>query len=233
LATRTDGSHTTVTSPVTIGPGGFIPVPPVVPAGVPGLRGPGPGPINGPGNEPDQPGSSNIKSKAKESSLQAPSMTTLSTRTSSTSSSTTSCSSCDSCVDLHYAPSTTPDELGKRERGGQIGGRFHLDKRGRQSVTRTVVAGGRCTMSKYTYKPPYPGPASVANNEGPSPIPSMSKFYQTAAFWAIPTQVPCNGAPAWAFVDTQQLAAQPQPYRLGGDSGTRVNVSPISVRLVV
>ena len=227
LATRTDGSHTTVTNSIPIGPSGILPVLPVVPPGDPGLGGPGPVPINGPGNEPGQPGSSIIGSKAKESSLQTPSMTTLSTRTSSTSSLTDSCLSCDSCVDLHYAPSTTPDGLGKREHGGQMGGRFHFDKRGRQSATRTVVAGGRCTMSKYTFKPPYPGPASVANNEGPSPIPSMSKFYQTAAYWAVPTQVPCNDAPGWAFVDTEQLAAQPQPYRLGGDGGTRVNVSPI------
>ena len=116
----------------------------------------------------------------------------------------------------------------------QLGGRFYNGKRAGSAneVVTTLVAGRTCAVSRYTQKPAYPGPASVANNEPPAtPAANMIAFYATATYWAVPTQPPQGScaAPGWAFFDTQQIASyevkgRPAPWALGG-SKKSVNVS--------
>ena len=274
VETEADGFRTTVTAPVTIGAGGVVIPPPIVPIGglFPGLGGGG-----GSGDEPAEPqgsgsqtlnkqpsnlpgsttvtltppasstltsntqpsstvASSTLSSSTLTSSTLSRSSLTLSTLASSAQISTTSCSSCDVCPTFDYHPTATPnaldnvDDVMKR----QLGGRFYNAKRagsGNEVVT-TLVAGRTCAVSRYTQKPAYPGPASVANNERPAtPPPNMAAFYTTATYWAVPTQPPQGScaAPGWAFFDTQQIASyqvkgRPAPWALGG-SKKSVNVS--------
>ena len=275
VETEANGFRTTVTAPVTIGAGGVIVPPPIVPivglfpgSGVEG----GSGPDGGPGDEPAEPqgsrsqtlntqpstteslnppASSTLTSNIQPSSPVSSSTLFLSTLTSSTLSrssltlstlassaqiSTASCSSCDVCPTFDYNPTATPnaldnvDDVMKRH----LGGRFYNAKRaGRgNEVVTTLVAGRTCAVSRYTQKPAYPGPASVANNEPPAtPAPNMAAFYATATYWAVPTQPPRGScaAPSWTFFDTQQIASyqvngQPAPWALGG-SKKSVNVS--------
>ena len=180
--------------------------------------------------------SSTLFSSTLTSSTFSRSSLSLSTLASSAQVSTTSCSSCDICPTFDYNPTATPnaldnvDDVMKR----QLGGRFYNAKRagsGNELVT-TLVAGKTCAVSRYTQKPAYPGPASVANNEAPAtPAPNMVAFYATATYWAVPTQSPQGscGAPGWTFFDTQQIASyqvrgRPAPWALGG-SRKSVNVS--------
>ena len=180
--------------------------------------------------------SSTLFSSTLISSTLSRSSLSLSTLASSAQISTTSCSSCDVCPTFDYNPTATPnaldnvDDVMKR----QLGGRFYNAKRagsGNEVVT-TLVAGKTCAVSRYTQKPAYPGPASVANNEPPAtPAPNMVSFYATATYWAVPTQPPQGscGAPGWTFFDTQQIASyqvkgRPAPWALGG-SKKSVNVS--------
>ena len=238
LATDSGGSHTTVTTPVTIGAGGVIVGPPVLPIGFPGLGGSGSGgvgPNDGSGENPDEPQTSGVESEhhgTQTPSTRISSVEASSTQTSSTQTSTASCSDCDFCLSFDYNPTATPNPLDdnkdvlKRELAARLAGRFYNDKRRPgNAVIKAVVASGACPVSRYTPKPEYPGPGSVANNQGPSPVAKMAAFYQTATFWAIPTPPPCNGAPGWTFVDTPDLAKANPPYTLGGNSGKRVNVS--------
>ncbi len=180
--------------------------------------------------------SSTLFSSTLTSSTLSRSSLSLSTLASSAQISTTSCSLCDACPTFDYNPTATPnalddvDDVMKR----QLGGRFNYGKRagsGNKDVV-TNVAGKRCTVSRYTRKPAYPGPADVANNEHPAtPASNMVAFYATATYWAVPTQ-PLGGscaAPAWTFFNTQQIGSyeengRPAPWALGG-SGKSVNVS--------
>ena len=282
VETEANGIRTTVTAPVTIGGGGVVIPPPIIPIGVP-LPGVGGGggssPGGGSGDEPgepkvsgsqtlntqpsDMPGSttqtltrpasstltsntqpsSTIASSTLLSSTLTPSTLstsslslTTSTLASSSQTSTTSCSSCDVCPTFDYNPTAIPnaldnvDDVLKR----QVEGRFNNAKRaGRGNVVAvTTIAVTECIVSRYTQKPAYPGPASVANNEPPAiPDPSMAAFYSTATYWAVPTQPPEGscGAPGWDFFDTEQLKSykvnnRPAPWALGG-KGRSVNVS--------
>ena len=274
VETEANGFRTTVTASVTIGAGGVVIPPPIVPIGLfpgSGVEG-GSGPNGDPGDEPPEPqgsrsqtlntqpsttetlnppSSSTLTSNTQPSSTISSSTLFLSTLTSSTLSrssltlstlassaqiSTASCSSCDVCPTFDYNPTATPnaldnvDDVMKRE----LGGRFYNAKRagsGNEVVT-TLVAGRTCAVSRYTQKPAYPGPASVANNEPPAtPAPNMAAFYATATYWAVPTQPPQGScaAPSWTFFDTQQIASyqvngRPAPWALGG-SKKSVNVS--------
>lgn len=280
VETEGSGLRTTVTAPVTIGAGGVVIPPPILPIGVPlpdvgGGGGSSPG--GGSGDDPAEPqisGSatlntqpsnlpasttptltgpasstltSNTQPSTTSSTLFSSTLTssTLSTSTlslststlaSSTQRSTTSCSSCDVCPTFDYNPTATPnaldnvDDVAKR----QLGGRFHNAKRAGKGnyVTANTIAVKECTVSRYTQKPAYPGPASVANNELiATPDPSMVAFYSTATYWAVPTQPPEGscGAPGWAFFDTEQIQSykvnnQLATWSLGG-KGKSVNVS--------
>ena len=282
VETEANGFRTTVTAPVTIGAGGVVVPPPVLPIGVPfpGVGGGGgSSPGGGSGDEPAEPqisgsgtlntqpsnlpgsttqtltrpASSTLTSNTQPSSTIASSTlfsstltsSTLSrsslslstsTQTSSTQMSTTSCSLCDLCPTFDYNPTATPnaldnvDDVMKR----QLGGRFNNAKRaGRgNDVPATTIAVKECTVSRYTQKPAYPGPASVANNEPPAvPASSMAAFYATATYWAVPTQPPQGScaAPGWTFFDTEQIQSyevngRPATWALGG-KGKSVNVS--------
>lgn len=282
VETEANGFRTTVTAPVTVGAGGVIIPPPILPIGVPfpGVGGGGgSSPDGGSGDEPAEPQVSGSRTLNTQSSnlpgsttqtLTRPASSTLtsntqpsstiasttlfsstltsstlsrsslslstSTQTSSTQMSTTSCSLCDVCPTFDYNPTATPnaldniDDVMKR----QVGGRFYNVKRaGRgNDVAVTTIAVKECTVSRYTQKPAYPGPASVANNEPPAvPAPSMAAFYSTATYWAVPTQPPQGScaAPGWTFFDTQQIQSysvngRPATWALGG-KGKSVNVS--------
>ena len=275
VETEANSVRTTVTAPVTIGAGGMVIPPPIVPIGGlfpgSGVEG-GSGPNGESEDEPAEPqglrsqtlntqpsttetlnppASSTLTSNTQASSTVSSSTLFLSTLTSSTLSrssltlstlassaqmSTASCSSCDVCPTFDYNPTATPnaldnvDDVMKRE----LGGRFYNAKRAGSSneVVTTLVAGRTCAVSRYTQKPAYPGPASVANNEPPAtPAPNMAAFYATATYWAVPTQPPQGScaAPRWTFFDTQQIASyqvngRPAPWALGG-SKKSVNVS--------
>ena len=108
-----------------------------------------------------------------------------------------------------------------------LAGRFVHNKRGNNyaSVATAAVASGKCAVAKFTMKPPYPGPGVVANNEG-NPAPEMAAFYQTATYWAVPTQPPKCGAPGWAYLDTNAIGAAKPPWSLGG-KGKSVNVDHV------
>ena len=165
------------------------------------------------------PASSILTSNTLFSSTMASSTLFSSTLTSSTQISTSGCSSCDICPTFDYNPTATPnaldndDDVMKR----QLGGRFYNGKRAGSTngVTKNAVAGKACAVSRYTQKPPYPGPASVANNELlATPPPNMAAFYATATYWAVPTQPPGGAcaAPGWTFFDTIQIGS----YRVNG-----------------
>ena len=275
VETEANGLRTTVTAPVTIGAGGVVVPPPIIPIGAPfpdvgGGGGSSPG--GGSGDDPAEPqlsGSQTLNTEASNlpgsttQSLTRPASSTLisntqpssmitsltsstlsrsslslstSTLSSSTQMSTTSCSSCDVCSTFDYNPTAAPnapgnsDDLTKR----QLGGRFYNAKRaGKGNNVPATTVGGTCTVLRYTKKPAYPGPASVANDEPPGvPASSMTAFFSTATYWAVPTQPPQGacGAPGWAFLSTQQIKSyevngRPEPWKLGGDKGKRVNVS--------
>ena len=281
VETEANGFRTTATAPVTIGAGGVVIPPPVLPIvpfpGVGGGGGSSPG--GGSGDEPAEPqfsGSGTLNTQSSNlpgsttQTLTRPASSTLtsntqpsstiasstlfsstltsstlsrsslslstSTQTSSTQMSTTSCSSCDVCPTFNYNPTATPnvlddvDDVMKR----QLGGRFNNAKRaGRgNDVPATTIAVKECTVSRYTQKPAYPGPASVANNEPPAvPASSMAAFYATATYWAVPTQPPQGScaAPGWTFFNTEQIQSyevngRPATWALGG-KGKSVNVS--------
>ena len=184
-----------------------------------------------------QPSSTIASSTLFSSTLSTSSLSlTTSTLASSSQTSATSCSSCDVCPTFDYNPTAIPnaldnvDDVLKR----QVEGRFnHAKRAGRGNVVAvTTIAVTECIVSRYTQKPAYPGPASVANNEPPAvPDPSMAAFYATATYWAVPTQPPEGscGAPGWDFFDTEQLQSykvnnRPAPWALGG-KGRSVNVS--------
>ena len=280
VETESNGFRTTVTAPVTIGAGGVVIPPPILPIGAP-LPGVGGGggssPGGGSGDDPAKPDvsgsqtlntqpsnlpgsttrtltgpasstltsntqplitSSTLFSSTLTSSTLSTSTLSLSTSTmaSSTQISTTSCSSCDVCPTFDYNPTATPNTLDNVDyvTKRQLGGRFHNAKRAGKGnyVTATTIAVEACTVSRYTQKPAYPGPASVANNELlATPDPSMVAFYSTATYWAVPTQPPQGscGAPGWAFFDTEQIKSyevnnRPATWSLGG-KGKSVNVS--------
>ena len=151
---------------------------------------------------------------------------------SSASSSTESCSASGcGCVTLSYAPDSTPDPLdddSNETRKRRLAGRFIKNKREDNYASAATNVVGGCNVNRYLYKPTYPGPAIVTNNEGGNPSPSMVAFYKTATYWAVPTKPPKCGAPGWDFVDTAGLtnAAIGGPWGIGGD-GKSVNVDHI------
>ena len=156
---------------------------------------------------------------------------------SSASSSSESCSASGcGCVTLSYAPDSTPDPLdddSNETRKRRLAGRFLKNKRVdnyASSATNKVGPSGAaaCAVNRYLYKPTYPGPAIVTNNEGGNPAQEMSAFYQTATYWAVPTKPPKCGAPGWKFVDTAGLkdAAIGGPWQIGGPKKS-VNIDHI------
>ena len=157
------------------------------------------------------------------------SFTTLSTASSSV---TSTCSACDSCVTYDYSPTATPNpvdddtvDLRKRE----LAGRFIANKRGiaLYSSTTVKVASAQCGVTKYTNKPPYPGPNVVANNAPPAvPDPALEAFYQTATYWAVPTNPPKCGAPGWQFMSSNEIGTYKPPWKLGG-TGKSVNIDHV------
>ena len=164
----------------------------------------------------------------------SPTEPSTSSFTSSTvsSSDTSTCSACDSCVTYDYSPTATPnpiddDTMDMRKR--ELAGRFIPNKRANQlySATATKVASAQCIVAKYTNKPPYPGPGVVVNNEPPAiPPPSLETFYQTATYWAVPTQPPKCGAPGWEFMSTNDIGNYKTPWKVGG-KGKSVNIDHV------
>ncbi|KAL8788413.1 MAG: hypothetical protein Q9195_007292 [Heterodermia aff. obscurata] len=154
---------------------------------------------------------------------------------SSVSSSTGPCSASGcGCVTLSYAPDSTPNPLDddtNEMRKRKVGGRFIRNKRGKDvyySTATNSVGQGACEVNRFTIKPSYPGPAAVTNNEGGQPTPQMVAFYQTAAYWAVPTTPPKCGAPVWGFLDTTDLSNQAKggPWAIGGNKKS-VNVDHV------
>ncbi|KAK0515879.1 hypothetical protein JMJ35_001913 [Cladonia borealis] len=183
---------------------------------------------------------SQTRQSISASSTQPPSISastsqpsTSSTTSSTASSSVTStCSACDSCVTYDYSPTATPnpvddDTMDMRKR--ELAGRFIANKRGipLYSSATIKVASAQCAVSKYTNKPPYPGPGAVANNAPPAvPDPTLEAFYQTATYWAVPTNPPKCGAPGWQFMDSEGIGAYSPPWKLGG-TGKSVNIDHV------
>jgi len=133
-------------------------------------------------------------------------------------------------VTYDYAPDATPNPLdddSNQMRRRALAGRFVANKRGNnyQSVATAAVASGACPVAKFTMKPQYPGPGVVANNEA-NPLPEMAPFYATATYWAVPTQPPKCGAPGWAYLSTEQIAAANPPWALGGNKKS-VNIDHV------
>ncbi len=159
-------------------------------------------------------------------------LSTSSSTSSASSSDTSTCSACDSCITYDYSPTATPnpvddDTMDTRKR--ELAGRFIANKRANQlySSTATKVASGQCIVSKYTNKPMYPGPGAIANNEPPAtPPPSLETFYQTATYWAVPTNPPKCGAPGWQFMSTNEIGNNKLPWKLGG-TGKSVNIDHV------
>lgn len=84
------------------------------------------------------------------------------------------------------------------------------------------LGGPDCLVRPYTSRPKYPGPSEVAlweNNRNSNP--TMTPFFQTATYWAVPTELPNCGCPDWVFKDTQAVQV-PEPggliMQLGGSS---------------
>ena len=158
--------------------------------------------------------------------------TSFTASSTASSSATSTCSACDSCVTYDYSPTATPnpvddDTMDMRKR--ELAGRFIANKRGiaLYSLTTTKVAGAQCEVSKYTNKPPYPGPNVVANNAPPAvPDPALVAFYQTATYWAVPTNPPKCGAPGWQFMSSDGIGTYNPPWKLGG-KGKSVNIDHV------
>ena len=170
------------------------------------------------------------KTQTSASTPSSVSASTTASSSSASSSASTSCSACDTCVTYDYAPDATPNPLdddSNQMKKRALAGRFVHNKRGNnyQTVVTGAVASGKCPVAKFTMKPSYPGPGVVANNEG-NPAPEMAAFYQTATYWAVPTQPPKCGAPGWDYLNTEEIGAAKPPWSLGG-KGKSVNIDHV------
>lgn len=169
------------------------------------------------------------KTSATQPSSVSATTTASSAATSSVVSST--CTACDSCITYDYAPNATPNPLDDDSdamRKRALAGRYVHNKRANNyasSVTASIGAKA-CAVSRFTVKPPYPGPGTIANNEG-NPAPEMVAFYATATYWAVPTNPSkCGPAPGWDFLSTEEIAAFKPPWGLGG-KGKSVNTDHV------
>ena len=98
-------------------------------------------------------------------------------------------STCQFCSTYDYSPDATPDPLNDEDDVAKraLAGRIYVEKRANSNARTTNVVGSKqCAVSKFTNKPDYPGPGSVANNEGAG-NPKFNAFYATATYWAVPT----------------------------------------------
>ena len=222
-------------------PPGFSIDPPGFPNPPPAELPDGPDPDNPDDSENNEDNDNNSKSQnprstqpqtgqsISASSTQPPSIsaspsepsTSFTTSSTASPSATSTCSACDSCVTYDYSPTATPnpvddDTMDMRKR--ELAGRFIANKRGiaLQSTTATKVASAQCEVSKYTNKPPYPGPNVVANNAA-APDPALKAFYQTATYWAVPTNPAKCGAPGWQFMSSNEIGAYDPPWSIGGN----------------
>jgi len=181
-------------------------------------------------NEPKTKTDSKSQTSASQpSSVKASTTGSASSAATSTAVSTT-CTACDVCATYDYAPDATPnpmDDDSNEMRKRALAGRFIHNKRANNYASSVVgsVGSNKCPVARYTQKPQYPGPGVVANNEV-NPSPDMKAFYATAIYWAVPTQPPKCGAPGWAFLSTNAIAAANSPWALGGDKKS-VNVDHV------
>lgn len=176
-------------------------------------------------------------SKSSSQTSNAPSSVSASTTgsqsSSSSSSSTTSCSASGDCgcVTLDFSPLVTPNPLGDDDdiRKRQLGGRFVKEKRANnyQSIRTGKAASGQCPVSSYTIKPIYPGPKVVSANEA-NASPEMQAFYETATYWAIPSQKPCQ-APTWNMLGSNEL----NDWNIGTNKGKYVNIDHVCTGLIL
>lgn len=117
--------------------------------------------------------------------------------------------------------SDSTDVATARMKRRDLAKRFPLQKRGQKALVGNLVATGNpaipdCTVSRYTYKPKYPGATDIVNNEA-QPTGIMVDVIQQAKYWAIPVQPPAAtacAAPVYAFVDT--AIARSHGYSFGG-----------------
>jgi len=119
---------------------------------------------------------------------------------------------------------------GEPHKGRGLAGRFSIQdpkptlvKRGK--TTNTV---GGCNVGHdYQAKPPYPNAQSVQAFEGiqKNGYTRMSGFYQTAAYWAVPSDVPLEtcDTPTWSYKKTVEIQAikNPGPWQFKAVAGNR------------
>jgi len=242
--------HTARVDDASIGPPiGIPPIAGVLAPAAPPPPAPDPlPPITDPNSDPasdqiDKSGTQGRQSTTIRSSSQS-STPSLTVSTSTTSSgSIRSCPSCTACPTLSFNLSSIPD-LGdddgisdENNTKRSMAKRGILEKRRDGDIQTRLgrgLGGPSCLVQPSTLKPKYPGPYDVSswdNNRKGNPI--MTPFFQTAKYWAVPTELPDCGGPDWVFRDTHAVQVPAAPgddiWQIGGSSSNQriVNIDHV------